>query len=279
MVAHGAPAPRHVHVRRHLVAHLEPAGGEHAVVAEHLGLDLLGIGDREGAARRDQLARVTHLPAPLGVERRLIEDHDGGVARGDARHRGSFPVDRGDPGSVERQRVVAAEFRGAPGVFHSRFHFELARRARALALALHRRLEACMVDHDAALARHVGGEVHGKPEGIVELEHGFPVEHAILAMQRGFQDLHAVLERLGETFLLRLEDLRDALLRLRQLGIGIAHRRGQVRDEAVEKRLLLSELVAVADRPPDDAAEHVAASLVPGNDAVPIETHRRDGSR
>ena len=36
----------------------------------------------------------------------------------------------------------------------------------------------------------------------------------------------------------------------------------------MEERLLAAELVAVADGAADDAAEHVAASLVPGNDAV-----------
>ena len=36
----------------------------------------------------------------------------------------------------------------------------------------------------------------------------------------------------------------------------------------MEERLLLAELVAVADRAPDDPAQHVAAALVAGNDAV-----------
>ena len=65
-----------------------------------------------------------------------------------------------------------------------------------------------MVDHDAALARHVGGQVDREPEGVVELEHGLAVEHAVLAVQRGLQHLHAVLQGLGEALLLRPEDPR-----------------------------------------------------------------------
>ena len=48
----------------------------------------------------------------------------------------------------------------------------------------------------------------------------------------------------------------------------LAHLPIEVRDELVEERLLLPELVAVADRAADDAAQHVAAALVAGNHAV-----------
>ena len=87
-------------------------------------------------------------------------------------------------------------------------------------------------------------------------------------MQRALQHFHAVLQRLGEALLLRLEHLGDALLRPRQLRIGLPHHARQVRDEAVEERLGASELVAVADGAADDAAKHVSASFVSGYDAV-----------
>ncbi len=60
----------------------------------------------------------------------------------------------------------------------------------------------------------------------------------------------------------------DARLRRAQLGIGVAHRAVEVGDQLVEERLLLPELVAVADRAADDPAQHVAAALVAGDHAV-----------
>src|SRR6266540_5869682 len=136
------------------------------------------------------------------------------------------------------------------------------------ALPLHRRLESRVVDHDAALARYVGCEVDRKSESVVELEHGLAVEHAVLTVQRAFQHSHAVFKRLGEALLLGLEHLRDALLRSRQFRICLTHRARQVRDKAVEERLLATELVAMTDRAPDDAAKHVTPPFVPRDDAV-----------
>jgi hypothetical protein len=80
-----------------------------------------------------------------------------------------------------------------------------------------------------------------------------------------------VLERLGEALFLLLEDLRNARLRLRELGIRRAHRPVEILDQAVEKRLLLAEVVAVADRAPHDPAQHVAATLVAGDHAIDDE--------
>ena len=114
MIAHGALAPRRVHARRHLVAHGEPPGRERAVVAEHVGLDLLRVGNGEGAARRDELARVADLAARFGVERGLVQHHDRGVARGDGWHRSPFLVEGRHFRVIERKRFVAAELGGAP---------------------------------------------------------------------------------------------------------------------------------------------------------------------
>ena len=244
-------------------------------MAEHLGLDFLRVGNDESAARGDDLARVAHLAARFGVERRLVQHDHGGFARRDGRHRSPLPVEGRHFGVFECKRVVAAEFRRAAGILDARVHLELARGAGALALALHRRLESRVVDHDAALARHVRSQIDRKTEGVVELEHGFAVEHAVFAMQRALQHSHAVLQRLGEALLLRLEHLRHAFLCLRQLGIGPSHDARQVCDDAMLRIVIERIKAGVADGAADDAAKHVAASFVSGYDPV----HDKKGAR
>src|SRR4051812_23813853 len=80
MVAHGALAQRRIDARVDAIADLERAALEGAVMAEDVGLDLLRVVHGESARRPDQLAAVADLPAGLGIERRLVEDHGTGVA-------------------------------------------------------------------------------------------------------------------------------------------------------------------------------------------------------
>jgi hypothetical protein len=82
------------------------------------------------------------------------------------------------------------------------------------------------------------------------------------------EDLHAGLERLEEPLLLGLQHLGDALFLGLQARVGIAHQRHEVGHQLVEERRLLAQLVAVADAAAHDAALHVAAALVAGDDAV-----------
>ena len=167
------------------------------------------------------------------------------------------------------------ELRGAADVIDTRLHLESRRSARPFALTLHRFLEAREVHREAALPRDVRGEIDREAEGVVELEHGLAVEHAVLALERAFQHLHPVVEGLREALLLLLQHLLHAVLRRHQLGVGCAHHLHQIGHERVKKRLLAAELVAVADGAADDPPQHVAASFVAGNDAVRDEETRR----
>ena len=148
---------------------------------------------------------------------------------------------------------------------------ELARRARAFALRFHRLLEARLVDREPALARDVGGEVDREAVGVVELEDGLAGDRLALAASliALVEQRHAVLERLGESLLFLLQHAHDVIARrFASSGIGRAHLGRERRHERVEERLVLAELVAVADRAADDPAQHVAAAVVAGNHAV-----------
>lgn len=145
--------------------------------------------------------------------------------------------------------------------------------AALLALALHRRLEAGHVHLDLALATDVGGEINRKAVGVVQREQRGAVERVALGDlgQRAVQDLHAVFERFAEAFFFLAQHLRHALGHLGQLGIGFAHLGHQVRHQAMEERLGLAQLVAMAQGAAHNAAQHVAAAFVAGNDAVDDE--------
>ena len=125
-----------------------------------------------------------------------------------------------------------------------------------------------MVDHHAALAGDVGGEVDRETEGVVELEYRGAVEHPVLSVQRVLEHLHAVFQCLGETLLFLLQHVGHPVLRGRQFRIGLAHHPRKVADQLVEERPGLAELVAVTDGAADDPAQHIAAALVAGDHAV-----------
>ena len=113
------------------------------------------------------------------------------------------------------------KFRFLAAVFDRALRAELGRRACALALLAHRRLEPREVDRDIALARNVGGEIERKTERVVEPEDRIAVEHLVFRLQCAFEHRHAVFQRFREPLLFLLEYLRDALARGREFGITL----------------------------------------------------------
>src|SRR5581483_8806665 len=102
----------------------------------------------------------------------------------------------------------------------------------------------------------------------VKGERRFAIERLAPARERLLEDPHPVLEGLAEALFLGLEHLCHALLVAAKLGIGIAHLLVEILHQAMEERLLLPELIAVADGAANDPAQHVAAAFAAGNDAV-----------
>lgn len=273
VVAHRAGATHRIHARQQGIADLQRAGLERAVMAEHAGLDLEGVGHREPHAASLQQAGVAHLAAGLGIERGGIEHHDRVLARRHLLDLGTLDIQRRHLDAAQFEVLVAFEARLGAFVAQALGHLELARGARLLALALHRRLEAGHVHLDLALATDVGGEINRKAVGVVQREQRGAVERVALGDlgQRAVQDLHAVFERFAEAFFFLAQHLRHALGHLGQLGIGFAHLGHQVRHQAMEERLGLAQLVAMAQGAAHNAAQHVAAAFVAGNDAVDDE--------
>src|SRR5690606_32079237 len=149
-----------------------------------------------------------------------VEQHHRLLAVAERIDRAAVPYDRDDGRAARRKRFVAEEdgrrerARDIRG--QGRLAVELARRARAFALLLHRRLEARHVDRQAALARDVRGEVDREAVGIVQAE-CVGAGNGIAGLARDIlEHLHALLEGLAETLLFGLERALDELALGRQ---------------------------------------------------------------
>ena len=267
VVALGGGAARGVHAGLYGVAHLQRALLHHAVVAVHVGLDLLRVFHAELHAFGIQHAGVAHLAAAFGVERRGVEHHDAALAGLEGIGRRAFVVERDHLAGVH-QLVVAGEHVGRAAVLHLLVHPELAGRAAGGLLLRHGFVKAGHVHGDAALAAHILRQVQREAVGVVQLEGHVAWQLLAAGDQRVVQDFHAVGQGLEEPLFLGLQHLFHAFGLGLQARVGGAHQLDQRRHQPVEEGLLLAQLVAVADGAADDAALHVAASFVAGDHAV-----------
>ncbi len=269
VVAHDALAGQHVDLGGDAVADRDGAGLDDAVVAEDGGLDLLRILDGEDAMHRLQHAAIADLAAGLGVERRVVKNDDAHFALVQLVDRSTVLV-QGEHVGLGFQCVVAVEGRGRAVVVQIGRHLELAGGARLFLLARHRGIEGGGVNGDLVFAADVLRQVEREAVGVVQLEGGFAIEHAAFAERLEFavEDGHAVLDGFEEAVFFLFQRGDDLVLVLRQFRVGGAHFGDQVGHHLVEEGGAGAELVAVADGAADDAAQHVAAAFVAGNDAV-----------
>ena len=76
VVAHGGGSTRAIDLRIEQIADFDLTVFNANMVAEHIGQNFGGVVYDEFRAGVAEYARITDLPATLGVERRLIENHD-----------------------------------------------------------------------------------------------------------------------------------------------------------------------------------------------------------
>jgi hypothetical protein len=140
--------------------------------------------------------------------------------------------------------------------------------AAAGALRLQLGLEARRVHPVAALRRHQLGEVDGEAEGVVQLEDLAPRRPR--RSRRGGQLVEALHPRAdgGQEALLLGAGVRDHVLAPPQLRVGAAHAVDHRLHHLHQRGLAAPQQPGVAHRAAQDAAQHVAAPLVGGEDAV-----------
>lgn len=148
-----------------------------------------------------------------------------------------------------------------------------------VALLLHEAAEAVLVHGEPLLGGHLQGEVDREAPGVVEQERlvaGEDLAAGGLGLgDGGLQDVGAALEGLEEGGFLGERDRLDALAVGDQLRVLEAHRVDHDVDQVLHDRAGGAHEAHVADGAAHDAAQHVAAALVAGGDAVADEHHRR----
>lgn len=197
MVERGGLAHRGVDLGLDRAADAQVAPGDHAMVQVRAA-GLGGIAHVETHASRLEVATVADLAAGLGVERRLVENHDTLLALLQALDGLAVPEQRDDlPGAgdalIAKEAGLTVDLDKAVVV-----HAECAGSAGALALGLHLALEALLVDGQLALAGDVIGQVDREAIGVVQLEHHVAGNHAALQFGKVlFEDLQALLRVLA----------------------------------------------------------------------------------
>ena len=238
-----------------------------AVVTEHIGFDFERVFHRKHRAAAADAALVADLAAALGVKRCVVQHHHTGLPGLHFFHGHAVHIQGRDLG-FGAQVFVADEFVADTGVFQRPVHFEFTGSAGLGFLFFHRGVETGFVDGHISLAAHIVGQVQRKTVGIVQFECNFTRKHMDTLRQTGIQDFHAGCQGLIKPLFLSFEYRSNAISLRRQIRISLAHQRDQVGNEFVEKRFLLTQLVAVANRATDDAPLHIAASFAAGNHAV-----------
>ena len=144
--------------------------------------------------------------------------------------------------------------------------------AGALALFVHQCLEALVVDAETALGDELAGQVVGESIGVVELEGilgGDPRRACVSGLaEQPIEELAAAIERVAEALLLVVDPAHDRLALGAQCRVGGGQQLDRTLGEAPQVGRLEAEHPALVDRPAHDPAQHVAAALVRGDDAV-----------
>ena len=274
--AHGAAALR-IDGGGNAVAHMEGAPQQLAVVHILAALVLLDVGHHKLRAVGGDDAVVGHLTAHLGVERGLIQHHDGVHAADDLLHQLPIGHDGQHIGVVQLVILVAgkhggghilAELHAGPAQIAQR----LAGLAGALLLLGHQGLEGRLVHGHALLGHHLRRQVDGEAEGIVQLEGVAAGKHRLALLLVSCQhlavDTHTAVDGAGEILLLGADDLGDIALLLPQVGVlalVLMHHRVH---HLIQERLVDAQQLAVAGGAAQQTAQHIAAALVAGQDAV-----------
>ena len=268
MVAHHRTATIHIHIGRHLAAHRQGAAFQLAHM--HMGrLALAGIGDQEAGftvIASHQGTGVSHLAPGFGIERRARQYHHAFFAGVKRFYRVAILV-QSDNRIVVGQLFVTGEIGHRVNIQTITVVVsETARPAGTFSLCSHGGFEAVHVYSQRALTSHVSGQVRRETVGVVQVEQHLAGQHLAIELLNGaFQHFHACGKGAAKLLFFRQQGFLDAGLLAPQFRVGLTHLLDQRGHHRREERLVLPQLMAMAKRTTDDAAQHIATPFVGRN--------------
>ena len=166
-------------------------------MTKHAGLYFLRIRYGKSTVRREQLAAVTDLSTGFGIKRGFIQNNNRFITGFDKIHRAALLVNR-QYLPFMLQGFVAIESGLITRIFNAFLHGEFVGGTRLFALTCHGLLKTGMVDGNAAFSGDIGSQVNRETECVIEPECGFTIQYLYFLTECSFQNLHAILQRLGK---------------------------------------------------------------------------------
>ena len=217
-----------------------------------------------------QDAGIADLAAGFRVERRAIENHHAGLAGLQRIEPAAFRVVEAKYFTGLGNRLIAQKVDPGIGVnLLPEREIETRRGPSLVALPAHGPLESVHVGAQAPFAGDVLREIGREAVGIVELEDDIPRNHrAPQAADRLLEQFHAPAQRSRKALFFPCQSRLDLLLLLAEQRIGAAHLCNEIVHQQMKEGFTDIQLVAVPQRSPDDAAQHVIAVFVARQHAV-----------
>ena len=271
-----------------LLPHRHAALGQGAAVnAQATDRSLHVVNLNNATASETDRAVVGELTTHFRVERSAIENdlNLGGSARSGSRHTINEQSLHGRLGGLLR---VAQERRAAT---HRLFDvvedtnirvaglLRASVRARTLLLLSHQSAEALLVDRHTLLGGHLEGQVNREPVGIVQRERRRTRNYggALRFLSRrncSIQDRRPGTEGPAERVFFRVRDLGNRLPVGLKLGVGRLHRVLRGGEQRGHRGLVDAEQTHRTNGTANQAAQHVAATIVAGTHAVTNQHER-----
>ena len=258
------------------IAHFNYALSHMAIVHEFSALILLYICNCKGHPLSSNNTVVTHLTAHLRIERGLVQ-HYNAVASGLHLAAQLIVAYQRHHSGIACSQIIPYELGG--GNFLAELHTSPAQITQRLAgltgtllLLLHQLAECLLVHRQALVGGHLGGQVNGESEGVVQLEGIGTREHglalSLMLSKHLAEDAHTAVNGTGKALLLCADDLRDIGLFLPQVGILALILMDDGIHYLIQERIVDAQKFAVAGRAAQQAAKHITPPLIGGQDAV-----------
>ncbi len=276
MVGARAQAPLGVHRQAHALADRQAPLEDLQGMSEQLPGLFLGVEHLGPTALPIDLAAIARLAAAFSIEGCLVEQDLDGLPRL-GRLGQNAVADQGQGFGRGFDLIIAGEHRRPQPVAQAEPFGRLnglARTGPVVArhppLAVHGDVKPFQIHGQPHGAHGVLGQVEREAVGVVEFEGHVPGDHAASSQigRRFFQQSHAPAQGAAKALLLLAQGFHDHRLGADQFRIGRAHFLHQDGGQTVHQRILGAEKMSVAHGPAHDPAQHIAATLVGGRNAV-----------